>query len=63
MDEIKSHGSKRKEEFMMDRYTVTMRHKLLGFLQYSLNEELCFALLCPDQTDGKDLRTRIRQTY
>ena len=48
---------------MMDRYTVTMRHKLLGFLQYSLNEELCFALLCPDQTDGKDLRTRIRQTY
>ena len=53
------HSPERKEEFMMDRRTVTMRHKLSGFLQYSLEEDLCFALLCPDQTHEKDLKRRM----
>ena len=44
---------------MMDRYTVTMRHKHLEFLQCSFKEELCFALLCPDQTHEKDLKRRM----
>ena len=43
----------------MDRYTVTMRHKHLEFLQYSLKKELCFALLCLDQTHEKDLKRRM----
>ena len=43
---------------MMDRYTVTMRHKHLEFLQLSL-KELSFALLCPDQTHEKDLKHRM----
>ena len=40
----------------MDRYTITMRHKRLEFLQCSFKEELCFALLCPNQTHEKDLK-------
>ena len=43
----------------MDRCTVTMRYKHLGFLQYSFKEELCFALPCPDKTHEKDLRHRM----
>ena len=43
----------------MDRYTVIMRHKHLEFLQCSFKEELCFALLCPDQTHEKDLESRM----
>ena len=43
----------------MDRYTVTMRHKHFEFLQCSFKEELCFALLCPDQTHEKDLKRRM----
>ena len=43
----------------MDRYTVTMRHKHLEFLLCSFKEELCFALLCPDQTREKDLKRRM----
>ena len=43
----------------MDRCTVAMRHEHLGFLQRSLEEELCFALLCPDQTHEKDLKRRM----
>ena len=53
------HGPERKEEFIVDRYTVTMRHKHLEFLQCSFKEELCFALLCLDQTHEKDLKRRI----
>ncbi len=49
----------RKEEFVMDRYTVTMRHKHFEFLQCSFKEELCFALLCPDKTHEKDLKRRM----
>ena len=59
MHEI-GHGPERKEEFIVDRYTVTMRHKLLEFLQCSFKEGLCFALLCPDQTHEKDLRHRMQ---
>ena len=47
------------EEFIVDRYTITMRHKHLEFLQCSFKEELCFALLCPDQTNDKDLKHRM----
>ena len=43
----------------MDRYTVTMRQKHLEFLLCSFKEELCFALLCPDQTHEKDLESRM----
>ncbi len=52
------HSPERKEEFIVDRYTVTMRHERLGFLLCSF-EELCFALLCPDQTREKDLKRRM----
>ena len=44
---------------MMDRCTAAMRHKHLEFLQRSLKEELCFALLCPEKTHEKDLRCRM----
>ena len=44
---------------IMDRYTITMRQKHLEFLQCSFKEELCFALLCPDQTHEKDLKPRM----
>ena len=53
------HGLKRKEEFIMDRYTVVMRHKTLEFLQLGL-EELSFALPCPDKTHEKDLKHRMQ---
>ena len=44
---------------MMDRYTVTMRHKRFEFLLCSFKEELYFALLCPDKTHEKDLKRRM----
>ena len=53
------HGPERKEEFIVDRYTVTMRQNHQEFLQCSFEEELCFALLCPDQTHEKDLKRRM----
>ena len=43
----------------MNRCTVTMRHENLEFLLCSFKEELCFALLCPDQTHEKDLNHRM----
>lgn len=49
----------RKEEFVMDRYTVTMCHKHFEFLQCSFKEQLCFALLCPDKPHEKDLKRRM----
>ena len=50
---------KRKEEFIVDRCTFAMRHKHLGFLQCSFKKELCFALLCPDETHEIDLKRRM----
>ena len=50
------HSPERKEEFRMDRYTVTMRHKHFEFLMCSFKQELCFALLCSDKTHEKDLK-------
>ena len=43
----------------MERCSLTMRQKHLGFLLCSLKEELCLALLCPDQTHEKDLKRRM----
>ena len=52
------HGPERKEEFIVNRYTVTMRHKHFGFQQCSFIK-LCFALLYPDQTHEKDLKRQM----
>ena len=49
-------AQKRKEEFRMDRYTVTMRHEHLEFLLCSFKQELCSALLCPEMTHEQDLK-------
>ena len=46
----------RKEEFVMNRYTVTMRHKHLEFLLCSFKQELRFALRCPEKMHGRDLK-------
>ena len=53
------HSPKRKEEFTVNRYTVTMRQKHFGFLQCGFMSKLCFALLCPDHTHEKDLKRRM----
>ena len=50
------HGPMRREEFRMDRYTVTMRHKHLEFLLCSFKQELRFALRCPEKMHGRDLK-------
>ena len=42
----------------MERCSITMRQKHLGFLQCSF-KELCSALPCPDQPQEKDLRHRM----
>ena len=48
--------SEGKEEFGMDRCTVTMRQGLLGFLLCSLTLELRNALLCPEMAHERDLK-------
>ena len=53
---MKGMAQKRKEEFRMDRYTVTMRHEHLEFLLCSFKQELCFALRCPEMMHGKELK-------
>ena len=55
----KGHDPMRKEEFTVDRFTVTMRQKHLGFLLCSFSHELRTALLCPDKTHEKDLKRRM----
>ena len=43
----------------MERYSVTMRHKLQELRWYSFSMKLCSALLCPDKTHEKDLKHRM----